>query len=242
MMGDDYEDMVKKYGASILGRDENLKLEKENRREVIFWGSVYGSEFSQMPDTALTSEAEYRKWCWKKTGMMPEKRGPAPFDKYVRSCMVMAATREVMPGGEYGVEVEDAIEEVLAIQMKSIKCLNAENWEQRYTGETVWVETVDPDRGEEIIVRINKLMKLVNTRESFGNTQGKFTRRDVIERVVYYGRQVAGREGSINRLRCTYALPITYLEGGEKGCGGFDGIHKPTKDPGEVVPFTTKRR
>jgi hypothetical protein len=43
-------------------------------------------------------------------------------------------------------------------------------------------------------------------------------RGDVCKRLVHYGRQVADRDGSVERLRCAYALPIEVLE------SGFDAV------------------
>ena len=94
----------------VLHLDENLILQKELKEETVFWGSVYGSEFVEVPDTAFTSEVAYRTWCWKATGMMPEKRGSNPFDKYIRAKMIEASVRPTLPGSEYGAEVDDAIE------------------------------------------------------------------------------------------------------------------------------------
>src|SRR5215510_7808432 len=107
---DRFNEFAKNNGASALHVDENLILQKELKEEIVFWGSVYGSEFVEMPDNALTSENEYRKWCWKTTGMMPEKRSPKEFDKYVRPRMLEAQTRATLAGMEYGGNVDDAIE------------------------------------------------------------------------------------------------------------------------------------
>jgi hypothetical protein len=57
-------------------------------------------------------------------------------------------------------------------------------------------------------------MKLINAREIGGNTEGHIKRRDVCKRLVYYGRQVGGRDASVTRLRCAYALPEAFVEGG----------------------------
>ena len=47
--------------------------------------------------------------------------------------------------------------------------------------------------------------------KSHGNTQGKIKRRDVCKRLVHYGRRIAGRDASVERLRCAYALPVEVL-------------------------------
>ena len=84
-------------GASPLHLDENLILQKESREEIIFWGSVYGSEFIEMPDNAFTSEPAYRTWCWKTTGMMPKKKGTVGFDDYIRTKMLEATIKPGFP-------------------------------------------------------------------------------------------------------------------------------------------------
>ena len=89
-----YNEFAQDNGASILYLDENLILQKEVREEIVFWGSIYGSKFVEMPDHAFTSESAYRTWCWKTTGMMPEKRTPREFDKYMRPRMEKAAVRQ----------------------------------------------------------------------------------------------------------------------------------------------------
>ena len=207
---------AKDNGANVLYLDENLVLQKEMREEIVFWGSVYGSDIVEMPDNALTSENEYRKWCWKLTGMMPAKRSPAEFDKYIRPKMLDAVERVSLPGTEYGVEVEMAIKEATGTRRLKAKDLDAgdvlppDDW--------LWLETLDERRGQEVIIRINGLMKILMTQEWVGNTEGKVKRRDVCKCLVRYGRQVAGRDASVNRLRCSYALPIEFLD------DGFDGL------------------
>jgi hypothetical protein len=113
-----FNEFAQQNGASILHLDENLILQKEIREETIFWGSVYGSEFVEMPEKAFTSESAYRTWCLKTTGMMPGKRTPTKFDKYIRPPIEKATIREILPGTEYGVEVEEAIEDALATRIR----------------------------------------------------------------------------------------------------------------------------
>jgi hypothetical protein len=81
-------------------------------------------------------------------------------------------------------------------------------------GCALWLETIDQSRGQEVVIKVNTLMKKINSFESVGNTEGKIKRRDVCKRLVHYGRQVGGRNASPNRLRCAYALPIEFLDGG----------------------------
>jgi hypothetical protein len=147
-----YNDYVKQNGGSVLHLDEMLVLQKEIREETVFWGSVYGSAFVEMPEKAFTSEAAYRTWCWKTTGLMPEKRTPTEFDKYFRPIIFAATERLTLAGTEYGVEVEDAIEECLASRLKTIQ--SVDNGAD-VDGLCVWVETIDDKRGPEVIIRIN---------------------------------------------------------------------------------------
>jgi hypothetical protein len=207
-----FNQFAQEHGASALVTDENLILQKELKEEIVFWGSVYGSDFVEMPDHAFTSEAAYRTWCWKTTGMMPAKRSPGEFDKYIRPRMLDAETRGTLVGMEYGVQIDDAIEEILGRYIRDIKSVD-NGWEW-IPGTVMWCETVDENRGEEVIVRIKELMRRISTLQSVGVTEGKIKRGDVCKRLVHYGRQVAGRGASVNRLRCAYALPLEFLEGG----------------------------
>jgi len=125
--------------------------------------------------------------------------------------MLDAEVRETLAGMEYGGNVDDAIEEILLRYVRNIKSVD-KGWE--WDGSVMWCETVDENRGEEVIVRVKGLMRRINTLQSAGQTEGKIKRLDVCKRLLHYGRQVAGREASVNRLRCAYALPIEFLEGG----------------------------
>jgi hypothetical protein len=223
-----FNQFAQERGASTLYMDENLILQKELKQEIVFWGSVYGSAFVEMPDNALTSENEYRKWCWKTTGMMPEKRSAKEFDKYVRPRMLDARVRATLAGMEYGAHIDDVIEDSLYPHLRNIKSVD-NGWEWA-PGEMVWCETIDKSRGEEVIIRIKELMKRVSLRESTGVTEGKIRRGDVCKRLVHYGRQVGGRDASVNRWRCAYALPIEFLEGGFEALE--NGINTQVKSEG----------
>jgi hypothetical protein len=169
---DKFNQFVHQNSGSVLYLDENLILEKELRQEIIFWGSIYGGEFREMPENAVTSENEYRKWCWKTTGFMPKRRTAGVFDDYIRPRMVSATARAVLPGTDYGAEVDDAIEVVLKIHSRNCKNLDTGGvWEQ---GDWVWVETLpDSTCGQEAIIRIQGLMRRLGYRESIGQTEGK---------------------------------------------------------------------
>jgi hypothetical protein len=171
-----FNQFAQERGASTLYIDENLILQKELKEEIVFWGSVYGSAFVEMPDNALTSENEYRKWCWKTTGMMPEKRSAKEFDKYIRPRMLDAETRATLAGTEYGSEVDDTIEQTLTLLVKNPYDVD-KGWEWT-PGVVLWVETVDGKRGQEVIIRIKELMRKINAREAVGNTEGKIKRKD----------------------------------------------------------------
>ena len=136
-----YNEFAQDNGASILYLDENLILQKEVREEIVFWGSIYGSKFVEMPDHAFTSKSAYRTWCWKTTGMMPEKRTPREFDKYMRPRMEKAAVRQGLPGTEYGIEVDEAIEGALAFAIRNPP--NLDNGGAVSPGDWVWLETID---------------------------------------------------------------------------------------------------
>jgi hypothetical protein len=210
----DINEFIKQNGGSVLNMDEALALQKEFREgDIIFWGKVYMMEdFVELPDDGLTSEATYRKWCLKVSGFSPEKRTPTEFSKYVRPIIFAAPPREIMPGCEYGAEVDAAIEDALSSHIRTIKNIN-NGWEY-VSGTMAWVETLDESRGPEIIIKIKTLMSKINQFESAGHTEGKIKRRDVGKRLLYYGRGIADRGGSVNRLRSAYALSIVYLEGG----------------------------
>jgi hypothetical protein len=206
---DKFNKFAQENGASVLYLDENLQLQYENREEVVFWGSVYGSDFREMPDNALTSENEYRKWCWKTTKMMPKRRTAAVFDDYVRPRMMQASVRETLAGTEYGAEIDDAVEAVLGFYRG---CKDLDDGGEWSKGDWIWIETLpDSKCGAEVIIKIKGLMEKINARESIGLTEGKIKRKDVCKRLVHYGRQVDDRGGSINRLRNAYALPARLL-------------------------------
>jgi hypothetical protein len=220
--GEKFNQFVQGNGGNVLYLDENLILQKELREETVFWGSVYGSAFVPMPDTAFTSESAYRTWCWKITGMMPAKRVPAVFDQYIRPKMLAAEVRPTLPGTEFGIEIEEAIEHIFGYArggLRDLDELGAGAWSKSML---LWVETIPGSgNGKELIIKINELMKRILEMESHGNTHCKIKRTDVCQRLVRYGRQVADRNGSINRLRSTYALPIVILY------DGFDAVREP---------------
>jgi hypothetical protein len=94
-----------------------------------------------------------------------------------------------------------------------LKCVDeGDDVEKSVNG--VWLETVDPARGLELVIRIKWLMQRINERESHGNTEGRIKRKDVCKRLVHYGRKIGDRGASINRHRCAYALPLEFVEGG----------------------------
>jgi hypothetical protein len=207
---DKFNQFAQQNGASVLYLDENLVMQYEDKEEIIFWGSVYGSEFREMPDNALTSENEYRKWCWKTAKMMPKRRTAAVFDDYVRPRMINATVRETLPGTEYGAEIDAAIDLVLGPYRRNFKDLD--NGAELLPGDWVWVETLpDSKCGQEAIIRINGLMRVIGHKEAVGITEGKIRRKDVCKRLVYWGRRVDDRGGAVNRLRCAYALPAKLL-------------------------------
>jgi hypothetical protein len=213
--GERFNQFAQQHGASILHQEESLILQKELGEEIAFWGSVYGSEFVEMPENALTSENEYRKWCWKHTGMMPEKRTPKEFDKYIRPRMIEATIRPILAGSEYGIEIEDAIEAIFELHQheKAVPDLDEEGAGRWSRGLMFWFETLpDSVNGAELIIKIKPLMRLLNTRESVGLTQGKIRRKDVLKRLAYYGRQVDDRNGGVER-RLTVALRSTPRHG-----------------------------
>jgi hypothetical protein len=219
--GEKFNQFAQQNGGSVLHQDENLILQKELKEELVFWGSVYGSDFVEMPDTAFTSEAAYRTWCWKTTGMMPEKKGNA-FDKYIRTKMLEATVRPTLPGTEYGAEVEDAMERLLELGRNAERAnidldeAGAGRWSR---GMSYWIETLpDSGNGQELIIRVKPFMRQLNYMESRGSTQGHILRREVCKRLAHYGRQISGRDGSVERYRCAYALPLAVLY------EGFDAV------------------
>jgi hypothetical protein len=53
--GEKFNQFAQQNGASVLHQDENLILQKELKEETVYWGSVYGCDFVEMPDTVPTS-------------------------------------------------------------------------------------------------------------------------------------------------------------------------------------------
>jgi hypothetical protein len=73
----------------------------------------------------------------------------------------------------------------------------------------VWIETLPESKnGKELVIKIKPFMRRLNYREAHGNTEGKIKRKEVCKRLAYYGYQIEGRDGTVERLRCAYALPI----------------------------------
>jgi hypothetical protein len=219
--GEKFNQFAQQNGASVLYQDENLVMQKELKQEIVYWGSVYGSEFVEMPDNVPTSEPAYRTWCWKSmgTGMMPAKRSPTEFDKYIRPKMLAASARPTLAGTEYGAEVEDAMDSIFEYSRGIAKDLDEKGVGAWFRGDMLLVETLpDSTNGKELIIKIKPFMRKINTFESFGKTQGHIKRSDVCKRLAHYGRQIAGRDASVERLRCAYALPIEVLY------EGFDAV------------------
>jgi hypothetical protein len=219
----DFNQFATRNGASILHLDEDLQLEKELREEIVFWGSVYKGRFVEMPDEAFTSEAAYRRWCLKTAGMMPAKRSPGEFDKYIRPRIEGAKVRQVAPGSEYGAATDEIIEQL--VMMRKRQMLDVDD-EDDVTGQWVWKETIEKARGKEVVIKIKGIMRSISQFQSAGMTEEKITRRKVIERLLHYGRQVGDRQASVNRHRSAYALPIKFLE------EGFEGLGEVVEGPG----------
>jgi hypothetical protein len=207
-------DFIVKNGGSILNLEDDLVIEVELReKERIYWGSVYGGEYVEMPPEALVSESAYRKWCVRTSPMVPEKRPQSKFEAYIRVRIANAQVREVLPGTEYGIEVEETIDECTALPRRSVRDVDAgAEWSNDIW---CWIETVDERIGQEVIIKIDGLMKIISKREYFSNTEVKVVRRMVAQRLEHYGRHL-GRGESRNRLRSAYVLPIEFLDGGLK--------------------------
>jgi hypothetical protein len=112
--------------------------------------------------------------------------------------MEEARTRESMPGTEFGIEVDEAIEGAVTFAIRDPKNLDAGC--EVSPGDWVWLETIDQKRGLEVVIRIKTLMEKINLRESMGNTEGKIKRRDVCKRLLFYGRQVGDRAASVQQM------------------------------------------
>jgi hypothetical protein len=198
-----------------LDMDDNFIMQKELKgAETVWWGSVYGCEFTRMPDSTRVLERAYRVWCSKTpAAMMPQKKGD--FDTFIRSRMLAAEIRETAAGTESGVEVEEAIEHVLNYTRKGIHDLDEEGVGVWTRGYVCWIETLPgSDNGKELIVRIHELIDRITDLWKGSMAHSKITREDVADVLKKYGRQVSGRNGSVNRLRSAYALPLQILHDG----------------------------
>jgi hypothetical protein len=143
-------DFIAKNGGSILDMDEELEIQFEDKEERIAWGRVYNCGFKKMPDSALTHEAEYRKWCWKSAGMMPKKRARGyEFDDYIRERMARATIRETLPGLEDGAIVKNIVLMHIRTQLGWSGEIRGLDWqddksaEQKYKVRTKAVRDLD---------------------------------------------------------------------------------------------------
>jgi hypothetical protein len=215
-MAMNFNEYAKQNGASILLMDEDLKLEKVAGDEVVFYGSVYGSPFKEIPDSAFTSEPGYRTWCWKTTGMMPAKRNPAVFDQYIRPRMIEAVVREPLTGLEDGSVIGDMVLSVLLYHYVSGKARNFDCDEENKEltrSEWCFVETrPESTCGPEFFLKITGLAERLTDLSRQGHTEVRFERKPVCKWLAKNGRQ-CGREASPNRVRSTYAIPVTLIEG-----------------------------
>ena len=209
-----FNEFAKQNGASILHMDELLTLQKTTGEEVVFFGSVYESPFTEMPENALTSENEYRKWCWKTTGIMPKKRTAAQFDDYVRPKMIEAVGREPLTGLEDGAVIADMILPVLSNKLRNgardlddpdqPKELDSHEW--------VFLETRPESKcGKEFYLKITGLAEHLSEQSRHGWTEVRFERKPVCKWLAKHGRQY-GAKSSPNRVRSAYALPIPLIE------------------------------
>jgi hypothetical protein len=209
-----FNEYLIKNGGSKLDVDENLMLTYEDKKERVYWASVYGSEFRRAPRAFFTSQATYRDFCVGVSGMMPKKRAGVDFDNYVRARLVEATVKETLPGLEEGVIAGHAVFSVIAKFMK--KACDYDNPDRRSDvnrGDPFFMETRAEGPGyKEIFIRINYLMDGLIFEQSIGQLERKVTRDEIVDWLLIIGRTPYPVTASPRRLRSTYPIPYhTYM-------------------------------
>jgi hypothetical protein len=206
-----YNEFLAKNGGSILNADENLMLFYEDKKERIYWASVYDKEARKVPKGFFTSQSVYRDFCVAVSGMMPKKRSGEKFDDYIRERLIEASVKETLPGLEEGVVAGQAVLSVIrGFYRKACDYDEPErNVPEVYRGDPYFVETRPEGPGyKEIFVRVNNLMVGITNEKSTGQLERNITRDEVVEWLLINGRTPYPATGvSPRRLRSTYPIP-----------------------------------
>jgi hypothetical protein len=206
-----FNEFVSQNGGSKTNMDENMILQYEDKKERVYWASVYGSEVRKVPKGFFTSQNVYRDFCVAVAGMMPKKRRGEDFDEYIRERLVTAAIRETSPGLEEGALVAHAIFTVLDRSRRHM--CNYDDPERKIRdvgrGNPAFLETRPEGPGcLEIFVRVNNLLDFIAGLYGIIHFERKITREEVVEWLEQHGRKPYPATGvSPRRLRSTYPIP-----------------------------------
>jgi hypothetical protein len=211
---ENYNKHVLANGGSILQMDEDLRLKYEQRKERVYWASVYGSEYRKVPKGFFhTTQNVYRDFCVAVGGMMPKKRQSVEFDQYLRERLAEATVMETLPGMEEGAIVRHAIFSVISrVHAKSCDYDDLERKVPHVSrGDPVFFETRKEGPGfKEIFVRINWLMEGMTHLQSLAQFERRINREEVVDCLMAIGRDPYPATGvSPRRLRSTYPIPYS---------------------------------
>jgi hypothetical protein len=215
---DRLNEFAKKHGAKKEIYDEDLKFKYQDKSMREYTASIYGLPYREFPATAFTSERIYLQWCVQVSGMMPNKR-TTTFHQFIQDCLAEAEEEEIPPNLEEGVEVG-----VVVLTILKNKIRNCRNFDyplkegfsdELGPGEWVFIETPEDSKcGQEVFIKYEGLKACILDQVSFGNTETKMARREVVAWLMAHGRHY-GADASINRRRCAYVLPYSLVDGFE---------------------------
>jgi hypothetical protein len=107
---ENYNKFVAANGGSIMDMDEDLRLKYEDKKERVYWASVYGSNYHKVSKGFFhKTQSVYRDFCVAVAGMLPKTRNAVEFDMYLRQRLAAATVMETLPGMEEGAIVGHAI-------------------------------------------------------------------------------------------------------------------------------------
>jgi hypothetical protein len=213
-----FNKFVSENGGTKLNMDEDLKFQYEDKKERVYWASVYGSNFRKVPKGFFhTTQSAYRDFCVAVAGMMPKKRTSPDFDEYLRARLDEATVMEIRPGLEEGVVVGHSVFSAITYHLGISKIPDYDDAERKHDvkkGDPAFLETRPEGPGHrEIFFRLNYLMDHITRLQSIGWFERKVTREEVAEWLTDNGREPYPRDGvSPRRLRSTYPVPYNLYE------------------------------
>jgi hypothetical protein len=212
----EFNDYAKKHGARKEVWEEGLKFKYQNKSLREYKASVYGLPYQPFPTPAFTSEPVYLQWCVQVSGMMPEKRGREKFFDHIRDCLAEAEEEEIPPNTEEGADIGEVVLTILKSKVGSSRDFDKPQEEDELrSNEWLFVETAEDSKcGAEVYIKYQGLKACILDQVALGNTETKFTRKEVVAWLLAHGRY-HNRETTINRRRCAYILPYSLVDGFE---------------------------